>query len=92
MVTTNDCHFSRIFLRFKDGEPVFIEEIDPTEIILSNYDKSIYVKDLDGNMLCFLPFNDNVVANNKVWTSMKIVNYIQTQLSEFITGIDGGTF
>lgn len=84
--------FSKIKLRTKIGTPVFSVELDGREIVLSNFEKILYVKDLDGNMLSFLPGSDSVISNSKTWSSQKITSYITDVINETFDIIDGGTF
>jgi len=93
MSESTQCYFSKVFIRTKIGEPVFIEEVDPREIILSNYEKIFYIKDLDGNLLAFLPWGQlGEISDSKTWSSEQITNYITNYLLDMMDVIDGGTF
>jgi len=85
-------NFSRIYLRTKIGSPVFIDEVDPREIMLSNYEKVLYVKDFDGDLLAFLPNDDNLISDSKTWSSEKITEWVTNYIAQLFDIIDAGTF
>jgi hypothetical protein len=83
--------FSRIKLRTKIKDPVVSTGITPREIIFSNEEKTVYIKDLDGNVYAFIPVNDNIISKSSTWSSDKI-NSEMLGIDLTIRVIDGGYF
>ena len=84
--------FSKIKLRTKEGSPVSITDLDTRELMLSNYEKVVFVKDLDGNVLRFLPVGDSQTNLAYVWSASSILQEFTNFLDTYFDVIDGGTF
>jgi hypothetical protein len=85
--------FSKIKLRTKSLSPVWEEELSKREILFSDFEKCIYVKDLQGNLLMFLPVDNRVISDNFTWSSQTIVDYINNYLKDNTFDVlDGGYF
>lgn len=83
--------FSKIKLRTKVKCPVVSVELAKREIVFSNYEKVIYVKDLEGNMLVFLPNDDSKFTESNTLSAKKIKELIDGASSNFDV-LDGGTW
>jgi len=83
--------FSKIKLRTKVLRPVLSEELVKREIIFGNYEKAFYIKDLDDNMLVFLPVDDDVYTENNILTAFKVKDMVDTA-SGYFDVLDGGTW
>lgn len=90
--SSDSCNFSRIKLRTKAGSPVITDEIDPREIMLSDYEDVVYVKNLDNEMLAFLPNNDDGISVSSTWSSYKVSSWVINYVDDTFDIIDGGTF
>lgn len=90
--TLRNCTVSRIKLRTKIDSTVYIEELNPQEIMLSNYDKAIAVRDVDDNLLFFLHVDDSIISTSSTWSSSRITTAIAGNSPLSITGIHGGLF
>jgi len=84
--------FSKIKLRTKEGSPVSVTDLDTRELMLSNYEKVVFVKDLDGNVLRFLPVGDSQTNLGYVWSASRILQEFTNFLDTYFDVIDGGTF
>jgi hypothetical protein len=81
--------FSKIRLRTKRDVPVFNEELSRREIVLSDFEKCIFVKDLEDNLLLFLPIHNDRIDHYSTWDSKTIVDYIE---GNSFTVLHGGYF
>lgn len=83
--------FSKIKLRTKVKSPVVSVELAKREIVFSNYEKVIYVKDMDGNMLVFLPADDSKFTAYNTLTAKKIKEMFDSASGNFDI-LDGGSW
>lgn len=79
---------SKIKIRVKIDEPVIAEEVDRRELIFGNYEKLLYIKDLEDILWTFMPVDDTKQSTTTTWSSSKITDMIGFDLDV----IDGGTF
>jgi len=85
-------YFSKIKVRTKVSNPVIDSEVDRREIIFGDFEKILYIKDMEDNLLMFLPADDNDIAINKTWSSWRIIQEFQ-KFKEFeLDVVDGGTY
>jgi len=84
--------FSKVKLRTKQGSPVTSSDLDIREMILSNYEKVIFVKDLSSNILRFLPVGDSQTSLGYTWSAARILQEFTNFLDTYFDVIDGGTF
>ncbi len=69
--------FSKILLRTKVSGNVQPQDLIKREIIFGNIEKSIYVKDYNGNMISYHNTDDMVTTNINTWSATKIEDRIQ---------------
>ena len=85
-------YFSKIKARTKVGAPVISDEVSRREIIFGDFEKLLYIKDLEDHLLAFLPVGDDSIIYNKSWSSWRIMQEFQ-KFKEFeLDVVDGGTF
>jgi len=65
--------FSKILLRTKVSDIVKNPDLVKREIVFGNIEKSIYVKDQEGNLIEFTRVEDNENTENNTWSAAKII-------------------
>ena len=65
--------FSKYLLRTKVSGPVVEQDLEDRELIFGNVEKSIFVKDYDGTILCqFLRNSDSETTDLNTWSALRI--------------------
>jgi len=65
--------FSKILLRTKITSDVIASDLINREIVFSNIEKAICVKDMEGNVIKFGSINDGGDSDITVWSAEKII-------------------
>lgn len=65
--------FSKILLRTKVSDVVENPDLINREIVFGNVEKSIYVKDVEGNLIEFTRVEDSENSENNTWSAAKII-------------------
>jgi len=89
--------FSKILLRTKVSDVVEKPDLIKREIVFGNVEKSIYVKDQEGNLIEFTRVEDNENTENNTWSAAKIIaemlgqgGVVRYVFGEDVTGIING--
>lgn len=84
--------FAKIKLRTKVETPIVASEIDKQEMMLSNVEKVVFLKDLDGNILRFLPVGDSETDVGHSWSAERILQEFSNYTDFYLDVVDGGSF
>jgi len=68
--------FSKILLRTKISSEVIASDLIKREIVFSNVEKAICIKDMEGNLIKFGGINDGGDTDVNVWSAEKIISEI----------------
>ena len=75
--------FSKILLRTKVSSEVVASDLIKREIVFSDVEKAICVKDMDGNLIKIGGINDDGDSTVNVWSAAKIISEIHGHGSVF---------
>jgi hypothetical protein len=84
--------FSKIKLRTKIGTPVSEDDLEKQELFFSQLEQVVFLKDLNGNILRFLPNLDTATTLGNTWSAVRIQQEFYNFLNLYFDVIDGGTF
>ena len=68
--------FSKILLRTKVSDVVEENDLVNREIVFGNIEKTIYVKDQEGNLIEFTHIDDDENTERNTWSASKIISEV----------------